>query len=163
MAEETYNVLRKTTKDSNTDLEKQISGIELKQQEIQNYITTIDNAVNQLEQMIHQEQNSAQPNYDRIRGLRTAISKNVELISALYNSYKEFENVKFRYYKEINDNNYKTNRLIELELKKVDNQTDKIGEEFANVMRHLTGIKSSGNDELLNQARAGLEEEEYDL
>jgi len=156
-----YGEIKKDITDNNNNLRKQVTHVELKQQELQTYINTIDNAITQLEQMIHTEQNSAKPNYDKIRSLRGAITKNVELITNLYNSYKEFENVKFRYYKEIDDNSYRMHRLIELELKKVDENANRLGQEFYNVMRNLSNIKQ--DDTLLKQTEQVLSKEEYEL
>ena len=156
-----YEEIKKDITDNNNTLKKQITHIELKQQELQNYINTVDNAITQLEQMIHTEQNAAKPNYDKIRSLRGAITKNVELITNLYNSYKEFENVKFRYYKEIDDNSYRMHRLIELELKKVDENANRLGQEFYNVMRNLSNIKQ--DDTLVKKTEQVLSKEEYEL
>jgi prefoldin subunit 5 len=123
---------------SNTDsLQRQISSLELKQQELQNYIATIDTGIRQLENMINQEQKQQQPNFQRIQGLRIAVSKNVELITGLYTCYKEFENVKQRYYKEINDNTFRGHRLIELELSKLNQKVDQLDGEFFSVMKNL--------------------------
>lgn len=158
-----YGNIKKDFSDSNNTLKKQITGIDLKQQEIQKYIATIDNAVTQLEQLIYHEQNQPSPNYNKIKSLRGAITNNIELVSNLYNSYKEFEMVKFRYYKEVDDNNYKMHRLIELELKKVDQNVNKLGEEFYNMMRNLSQISNSDN-EITDQANQILQnDEEYDI
>src|SRR6056297_2650846 len=146
-------------------LEKQIIHIEYKQSELQNYITTIENSISNMEQMISKEQQNSKPNHDRIRGLRTSISKNVELVTKLYDSYKEFESVKFRYHKELSDSNYRKHRLIELELKKVDDRSNSLGQEFYNIMRNLAGLQKNNNidPELLEEARVPLEDEDYEL
>jgi len=146
-------------------LEKQIIHIEYKQNELQNYITTIENSISHMEQMISKEKQNSKPNHDRIRGLRTSISKNVELIIKLYESYKEFESVKFRYHKELSDNNYRKQRLIELELKKMDDRSNSLGQEFYNIMRNLAGLQKDNNidPELLKQASVPLNDEDYQL
>jgi len=146
-------------------LEKQIVHIEYKQSELQNYITTIENSVSSMEQMITKEQQSSKPSYDRIRGLRTSIAKNVELIVKIYDSYKEFESVKFRYHKELSDNNYRRQRLIELELKKMDDRSNSLGQEFYNIMRNLTGLQKNDSidPELLKQASIPLDDEDYQM
>lgn len=154
-------------KDSNIEninkLKTQITNIEYKQQDLQKYIVTIDNSINQIEQFIHQEQNSPKPNFTKINGLRTAVSKNVELVVKIYDSYKEFENVKFRYYKEIDDNTYRTHKLIDLELKRINNASNTIGDEFYSIMQNLANLKPNSSDPLLNEAQLPLQEPQYDL
>ncbi len=169
LQEKDYSHIQKDADVNINTLRKQITGIEYKQQELQNYITTIDNAISQLEQMIHLEQQVPNPNYDKIRALRGAISKNIELLSQIYNTYKEFENVKFRYFKEIDDYSYRVFRLIELDLKKANLGSDKIGQDFLNIMRVLSklDINSAPYDdnsrELFEEAQEGLDDEDYKL
>jgi|SRR6056297_3121315 len=160
--EEDYSNIKNDFSNNTETLKKQITGIELKQQELQKYISTIDNGISYLEQMIHYEENKPKPSMDKVRGLRTAITKNVELISNLYNSYKEFEMVKFRYFKEIDDNDYKMHRLIELELKKINQNTNRLGEEFYNMMRNLSQISEPDNV-ILEESNKILENNEYSL
>jgi len=162
---EDYDNVRKSFVKTEEQLGKQVTSIENKQIELQNYMTTIDNAISHMEQMVAKEQQTANPNHDRIRGLRASITKNVELITKLYDSYKEFESVKFRYHKELSDNNYRKQRLIELELKKMDDRSNSLGQEFYNIMRNLTGLqKSDGLDsELLEQANIPLDDQTYQL
>jgi len=160
---EEYDHIRKDMNESKNNLQKQITGIELKQQEIQSYISTIDNSINQIEHLIHREQNSAQPNNERLKAYRHAVTRNVELITQLYNSYKEFENVKFRYHKEISDNSYRLHRLVELELKKIEDQSGKISQDFFNVMRSLSTMNDNKNNNFFQEVQKGLSENEYEL
>ena len=157
--QEDYTKIWKDINVNSDNLKRQISALELKQQELQNYIATIDSGIVQLERMVNQEQNNPQPNYQRIQSLRGAISKNVELITGLYTCYKEFENVKHKYFKEINDNTFRGHRLIELELKKVNQKVDTLDSEFFSVMRNLqvlTEQKTITDNVLLNN-------DEYEL
>ena len=158
--ENNYDNIKKDFVGNTEKLRKQITNIEIKQQDLQQYITTIDNAIIHLEQMIQQEQNQPKSNNDKIRGLRSAVSKNVELIANLYNAYKEFETVKFRYFKEVDDNSYRMHRLIELEMKKVDENANKLGQEFYNMMRNLSTISS---DDSIEESEKKLEDQEYSL
>ena len=163
---EDYDSIRESFVKTEQQLEKQITHIEYKQNELQNYITTIDNAISHIEQTIAKEQQTPKPNQDRIRGLRSSVSKNVELVTKLYDSYKEFESVKFRYHKELSDNNYRSQRLIELELKKMDDRSNSLGQEFYNIMRNLAGLQKNDDDmdpELLEQAKVPLDDETYQL
>lgn len=146
-------------------LEKQIVHIEHKQSELQNYMSTIENNISHMEQLISNEQQAMSPNNDKIRGMRVAITKNVELVTKLYDSYKEFEAVKFRYYKEMSDNNYRRHRLIELELKKMNDRSNSLGQEFYDIMRNLASLQNdnSVDHDLLNQASIPLDDEEYQM
>jgi len=162
---EDYDNVKDSFVKTEENLEKQITNIEYKQTELQNYMTTIENSISHMEQMVDKEQQTANPSFDRIRGLRTAIVKNVELITKLYDTYKEFESVKFRYHKELSDNNYRKQRLIELELKKMDDRSNSLGQEFYNIMRNLAGLQKNDSidQELLEQASVPLNDETYQL
>lgn len=116
----------KRNTDSISKIEHQISNIELRQQELQGYITTIQTAVNAIEQQISVEERKSSPNYQQIHSWRGAIFKNIELISKLYDTYKEFENVKIRCQKEINDSSYKTFHLVEVSIKQLDHKFDNL-------------------------------------
>lgn len=154
-----------------TDLEKQISLITQRQQELQNYMVMIDNHINHFDQMIHKESQKTNPDYKKIANYRSASFKNIELMTVLHNSYKEYEAVKFRYFKEISDNNYKKQKLINVDIKRI-GTNEQVGAEFYDIMRNLSKLNMTGdiakkqlgeNNALLNVVQTGLSEEEYQM
>ena len=107
--------------DSRTRISKQLNRLELKGLEIQTHINRIEAGIQHLESMIQQELNSSRgPDYNKISSYRGAIAKNIEVITKLYSCYREFEDVRYRCEKELNDQSYKHHRLVEVEIKQVD-------------------------------------------
>ncbi len=156
-------------------LKKQITLIELRQQELQQYMSTIDSHINYFDNQISHEQQQTKPDYQSISRMRAASFKNIELITVLHNTYKEYENVKFRYYKEIGDNNYKKNKLIHVDIKRLGNP-EEMGNEFYEIMRllsrlnlkddknaNLAASQINENNKLLGLVNEGLDEDEYQI
>ena len=102
-------------------LERQIINIEIRQQEIQNLIVTIENANNYLDTLIKQEKDNR-----RKASLYGAKTKNVELLTKLYDTYNRFEDVKFKYHNNISDIMFKSHRLIEVEIRKIDEKLNNL-------------------------------------
>lgn len=133
-------------------LEKQIVTLEARQQEIQYYIATIHQGIQNLEQLIVQEQAQAQPKFDKIKNYRVAISKNVQLQSELYSTYKSFEDVKFKYYKQITDQNLRVQQLIAIDLKKANSQYETLQDaNFMDVMGSLMNMMKDGSKEQVTE------------
>lgn len=129
-----------------SDLEKQITNIELRQQELQQYITKIDSGINQLQMLLDKEKDQ-----HKIKSFRNALTHNIELISKLYDTYKEYETVKFRYFKEIDDNNDKKHNLLAVKIRQLDIKADFVNDDgFIQMMQMLSNLKneeSSNTDE----------------
>ena len=152
-------------------LDQQITLITGKQQELQNYLIMIDNHIMHFDQMIQQEMQSSQPDFKKINSYRSASFKNIELISVLHATYKEYENTKFRYFKEISDSNYKKQKLISVDIKRIGTTEDMSGE-FYNIMRNLSKLNIVGgearsqiaeNDKMLDVVKSGLVDDEYEM
>ena len=124
-----------------TQLKNQISIIELRQQELQNYITSLDQTVRQLDRLVFTEEQTPKPDYIKIKNLRFVSSKNIEIITDMYNTYQRFEDVKFKYYKEIDNHSHAGNRLIYIELYKLENQTNDISDSFMEMLKYLSNNK----------------------
>ena len=126
MAEElTNNVVQNACNSNHTVLSQQIANITLRQQELQNHISHLESNVSYLEQIVSIEKQQSKPNYDRIKGCFAAISKNIELITDLYDCYRAFEDVKFKYHKQISESNYKYIRLNEVEIRQIEEKLDR--------------------------------------
>jgi len=137
-------------------LERQIQSIELRQQELQNYITTLNQTIAHMERTIIQEERKAPINFNRINGLRQGVSKNIELLVKLYDSYKEFENVKFRYYKEINSHSHNGIRLINIDLFKINNKFSDDSAQFTDVIRFMSKLIEQKTEPELNQMTSNV-------
>ncbi len=126
-------------------LDRQIISIELRQQEIQLHITTIDQANNQLDILISQEQNNKQKgNYFRAK------TQNVELLTKLYSVYREFEDTKYKYHNNISDMINKEHRLIEVDVRRIDEKLEKMsGDDMVDMFKSLTTLLSGNNSQSL--------------
>lgn len=137
-------------------LRNQISNIEIKQQDLQQYLNNIDNNIQHLDTLITQEQSLKNPDYNKIKNYRYAMTKSIELINQLHNTYKEYENVKFRYFKQIDESSNYKHRLIELEMKKLDDKLSNNIEGFTQMMQMIAShinLPNSGNNELIERSK----------
>ncbi len=161
------------TDKNKTDLRAQISVITQREQEIQNLITSIENAVQWYEGAIQLEQGKPKPNYKTMGNMRLAVSKNIELLATLYGTYKQFEDVKFKYFKQISDLDMNTQRLIEVDIKRLESKLDHFtGGEFIDMMRQFTTQMKyadrlqvgGGNPPIVDESQAELDDNpEYKL
>lgn len=164
----TDNTLVQFNTDRSIELEGHITNLNLRMQEIHTYILSINQNITQLENIVVFEQSQKQPNYDKIRKLRDAITKNVELISTLYDTYRGFEETKFKYNKEINDNSYKYHHLVAVDLQRLNKKMDDAGHLFFQIMESINKGFSYNKDPLddgpksplLEQADTELEEDD---
>lgn len=150
-------------------LENQISMIELRQQELQNYIVSLDQTIRQIDSIIFREEKKANPDYNKIKNLRFISSKNIEIITNIYNTYQKFEDVKFKYYKEIDNHSHSGNRLINIELVKLTNKSNDISDSFMDMIKYMSTLglnneKTKINNQLDIESKESLEENpEYQL
>jgi len=101
-------------------LEKQIDSLNQKILAVQSHVVTLEQANRVLEQMTQSERDGVQR--AKYYG---AIKNNIELLAKLYSVIKEFEDVKFRYHKEIDEVLNNKFRLIAVEIRRID---ERIGE-----------------------------------
>ena len=136
-------ILQKQYDEQIKQLGKQISIIELRQQELQNYIISLDQSIKQIDRLVNTENQKSSPDYNKIKNLRFINSKNIEMITDIYNTYERFETVKFKYYKEIDNHSHSGNRLIYIELYKLENQTNDISDSFMEMIKYLSNLKEA--------------------
>lgn len=124
-------------------LENSIYNIELRQQEIQNLIATLQNNLNHIESIIQGEELKTVPNNEKIKNLRLAILKNISLIREMYDSYDGFEETKFKYRKLITETDFNYQKL-EIGI----NQTNEKINKFSggDLVELLRSISSNLND-----------------
>jgi hypothetical protein len=128
-----------------TSLENQITIIELRQQELQLLISDINNNIQSLNTIINNKSSST----DAKKGARMALGKNIELLNQLYNTYKEFENTKFRYHQDINNVIHKKNHLINVDIPRVSKSSvDDV--EFTKMLSQFVKLANDTNNNFNN-------------
>lgn len=146
-----------------TALENQITVIELRQQELQLLISDINTSVTTLNTLLSNKSASS----DVKKGARAALGKNIELLNQLYNTYKEFENTKFRYHQDINNIIHKKNHLINVDIPRVSKTSVDDGE-FTKMLSQFVKLANDTNNNinnpLINASKAELvNNSDYDL
>ena len=132
--EDSNTIILKDYNKFNSDLAKQITHNELRQQEIQSLISDVNNSNIHIKNVIQQETDSKKrASYYGI------LNRNIELLAKLYSTYREFEGIKHQYFKEIGTMIHQSKRLIYVDLPKK-NVDGGYGEEFRNMLKALSGI-----------------------
>jgi len=121
---DTFDYIEKDFTGERKEIEKQIGVIEVRQQEIQNYIADIDQNIIALQGFLQQ----GTENKDKVRAVRGAIGKNIETLAKLYSIYREYEDTKQRYHKLLSDNMYKMHHLISVDIRRIDEKLEKMGD-----------------------------------
>lgn len=139
-------------------LEKEILNIEMRQTELQQYISDLEYANNGLKIIIKKETDS-----QRKSKYYEAIRRNIELLTKLYASYKDFELVKFNYRKEISTLTQNRNRMIHIDLPKASPGSISGPEELFSVFKIIaeTMKNSESKQDLIE--KIGVKDEQYDL
>lgn len=139
-------------------LEQQIDLLNQRILSLQNHILTLEQTNRTLEQLARSEKDAQQK--ARLFG---AIRVNIELLAKLYSVVKEFEDVRFRYYKEVDDVLYNKFRLIAVEIRRIE---EKVGETSSgDILRFFENLSTIlSNPEKRSQMKVDLEENpEYKL
>lgn len=136
---DTYDYIETDFTTEKANIEKQIGVIEVRQQEIQNYIASIDQNVTYLNGLLQQ----GLENKDKIRAIRGAVGKNIDTLTKLYSIYREYEDTKQRYHKLLSDNMYKMHHLISVDIRRIDEKLEKMGDgDFFGVFNDFVRIMS---------------------
>ena len=137
-------------------IEKQISVIEIRQQEIQMRISEIENANSHLDVLIQTEKDNRKKS-----AFYSAKVRNIELMTKLYDCYRSFEDVKYKYYNGISDIIYKSHRLIEVEIRKIDERVAKLDDDgLVDVLKNVSQLFiQSNNSEQPNQIPTEIQSE----
>ncbi len=125
-------------------LERQITSIELRQQEIQLHISNIDAANNHLDILIQQEKDK------RKKGaFFAAKTRNIEILTKLYSVYREFEDTKFKYHNNISDLIVKGHKLLEVDIRRIDEKLDgMVGNDMVDMFKNLSDLFGKDKQEL---------------
>ena len=136
---DSYDFIATDFSDHKKTLEKQIIGVELKQQEIQKHIADIDSNIQFLQQYLLAEKDK-----EKQRINRGATDKNIELIAKLYSVNREYEDVKVKYLKDISTNIYQMHHLVSVDIRRIDEKVDKIEDgDFVGVMKQVMDLITS--------------------
>lgn len=138
-----------TRKDNEKTLTKQIDHIVLRQQELQKHIANLESNIQNLHHIIALEKQQPKPNFGRIKDCYTSVTKTIELIGKIYDTYRAFEDVKFKYHKQISESNFRYVHLIEVDIRRIEekmmSETDSGGfMEVLNVL--MEGFKKNSED-----------------
>lgn len=137
-AYEDYDYIESDFTSQKAKLEQKIANVELRQQELQNYIADLDSNITYLRGLLPNEKDK-----EKNRLLRGAISKNIELLARLYSTYREYEDVKVKYYKIISDDTHKKHSLIAVDIRRIDEKVKDIDDtDFLGVMKEMMNLVS---------------------
>lgn len=98
-----------------TSLEQQIDVLNRRILSLQSHILSLEQTNNVLEQMAQSEKDVTQRS--RLYG---AIRNNIELLTKVYGVIKEFEDVRFRYHKEIDDVLFNKYKLVAVDIRRIE-------------------------------------------
>lgn len=137
---------------NNSDLEKEIFLVRDKQQEIQRFISIIESNISFLETELN---GNKKLDYNQKVYIRRDITKNIEMINELYNTFRGFEEVKFKYKKAISENNLAAIKLIEVQVRQLNDRLDKFdNNSFMDVLKEMSNL--SKNTPLLTEDKFQL-------
>jgi len=137
--EDNYDFIDTDFDSQRKKLEKQITNVELRQQEIQRHIADIDNNIQYLNQYLQ-----TQKDKEKQRITRGAIAKHIELIAKLYSVNREYEDVKVKYFKDISTNIYQKHHLISVDIRRIDEKVDKLDDtDYIGVMKQVMDLIST--------------------
>jgi hypothetical protein len=135
---EDYDYIESDFTDIKKKIENKIANTELRQQELQNYIADLDSNIQYLRGLLPNEKDK-----EKNRLIRGAISKNIELLARLYSTYREYEDVKVKYYKIISDDTHKMHHLIAVDIRRIDEKVRDIDDtDFLGVMKEMMSLVS---------------------
>lgn len=138
---EDYDYIDSDFTDQKVKLEQKIANVELRQQELQNYIADLDQNIVYMRGLLPNEKDK-----EKQRMIRGGIAKNIELLQKLYSTYREYEDVKVKYYKIISDDTHKKHHLIAVDIRRIDERVKDIDDtDFLGVMKEMmklvTGVQ----------------------
>jgi hypothetical protein len=118
-----------------TALDKQIDILDQKILQLQSHILTVETANSKMEHMAQNEKDPVKRSK-----IYAAMRYNIELLVKLYSVIKEYEDVKFRYNKEINEVVYNKYHLVAIELRKIEKNIDSTGSGVMGMYEKLTEL-----------------------
>ena len=126
---------------------RQIEVVNNKQTEITVQINTIKSAVDFLRQVVNSEEDPKKK-----RRYYELIASNIEILVKLYTVWKEFEDVKCRYYRDCSDLIARKNRIVNIELEKLQKDMD-TSVILAEAAKNVELTNELSNDEVLRDPK----------
>lgn len=120
-----------------TILEQQIDVLNQKILQLQGHILTIETANSTMEQMARIEKDATKKSK-----IFAAMRYNLELLVKMYSTIKEYEDVKFRYHKEIDDMLHNKYKLIAIDIRRIEKGLDGPNSGIAHLYERLTDLMS---------------------
>jgi len=140
-------------------LEQQIDRIDNFITDLKSHKISLENANRQLEQIVSQET-------DTVKKVKyyTAVRSNIELLVKIFSSISELESVKHRYHKEINDITIGKFKLVDVDIRKLDERLNSGGENLSEFFEKLGNAMSGLGKLPANTIKTNLENDpEYKL
>jgi len=125
--------------DQKSQLETQITQLGTRILNLQKYIITLEHANNVIEQLANNEKDGA-----KIKSYYAAVKQNIELLAKIFEVIKEYEGVKFKYYKEIDDIIISKYKMISIDIKKLEEKLNGSDDVFGFFERLTDALKNSG-------------------
>ena len=123
-----------------TQLEAQITQLGTRVLALQKYIISLDQANNVLEQLAQNEKDAAKK-----KSYYAAVKQNIELLAKLFEVIKEYEGVKFKYYKEIDDMLISKYKMISVDIKRLEEKLNGSDDAFTFFEKFVEALKNSGS------------------
>jgi DNA repair ATPase RecN len=140
-------------------LEQQIDHLDNLITDLKSHKISLENANRQLEQLASQET-------DAVKKAKyfAAIRTNIELLTKIFNSMSELESIKHRYHKEINDITIGKFRLLDVDIRKIDEGLRNGGENLSEFFEKLGNAMSGLSKAQANTIKTNLDKDpEYKL
>ncbi|MFA7204220.1 MAG: hypothetical protein WC188_11005 [Candidatus Caldatribacteriota bacterium] len=146
-------------KDCQNKLESQIDHLDRFIQDLVSHKLSLENANRHIEQLAMAEKDAFKKSkyYE-------AISRNIELLTKIFNSISELENIKYRYHKEIDDVIQNKIRLIKIDLRKLAEKINDDGVNLLQFFEKLSNVLSNPTKKFEEASKISIEENpEYTL
>ncbi|HQM07631.1 MAG TPA: hypothetical protein PLR97_07535 [Bacilli bacterium] len=140
-------------------LEQQIDHLDNFITDLKSHKISLENANRQLEQLAAQET-------DAVKKAKyfAAIRTNIELLTKIFNSMSELESIKHRYHKEINDITIGKFRLLDVDIRKIDEGLKNGGENLSEFFEKLGNAMSGVGKAQASTIKTNLDKDpEYKL
>lgn len=116
--EHEFKQIRNEFNSDKESLEEQIEHINLIEHKINHLIYDLEAANQHLQTLLQSEKDQ-----NKKKNYHTAIAYNIERLTKLYSVLREYQDTKYKYYSTISDLTFKKNKLLYIDLSKVNETT----------------------------------------
>lgn len=137
-------------------LSKEIQHLQVLIDDLIGYKLSIENANITIQQLIRNETSA-----DKKTKLNYYISKNVELLTRIFSTIAEFENIKYRYHKEVDDVILNKFKLLAVDIRKIE---EKMHDPEDGIFAFFEGIKNATSGKKMTEINDAIKDnKEYQL